>query len=607
MPVIVCTFDPSNQIEFMLQKAPEGSKMARWKPILSSFTQMRPPLPSQGLDFSETNFAGNMCTLLDNIKDCIPTTGALHVEIIAAEAQHSFSEKVRQELAAHGLSARLKFCNKRRGVGVTDGDVAVVEANESFASAKVDALDATSLYRTEAQRPEDTLALLRNLFDAADVNGSRTLERSEIAEIVQAFYKAEKTSRKLSVVQEEVNKALLEFDANGDGTLQFEEFVAMFCGSDSFHFNLSRTQRELVHSAIRGKHEEAAVMLPVLSAEFLCDPECFKAMWRGHRRGASVLPILHSYDSYSDFLRHKQNHIPNHPELAKSLPFLCSVLNRANRVPPSSDFEAHHAMNMTKLQEALSRLLLRGNSEQAALKRRVPKYHSLIPQAALLPVTGSFGVKGPGGGSPTVRANLKELIRRILPEEPSMEAAEQGAHNHHRGHSISQGDVKGPLCLTQKVNAICAIDGSAASKALARDLELELRQVGVEMVTPGNDDVAWWQLCETCTHTVVLLSGAFVASHVCEGQLTYSKDHGHTLVYVVLDDLSFTHVMSTSTFDPQNKPSDASERDWQALAVQAQQEAEDLRRELETVRTASRMRATGASGSATRGNPEAGH
>lgn len=50
--------------------------------------------------------------------------------------------------------------------------------------------------------------------------GSNSLDREELANVVKSFYKAEKMSRKLSLVQQEVDDAIERFDASGDGELQ---------------------------------------------------------------------------------------------------------------------------------------------------------------------------------------------------------------------------------------------------------------------------------------------------------------------------------------------------------------------------------------------------
>ena len=52
--------------------------------------------------------------------------------------------------------------------------------------------------------------------------------------MVQAFYRKEKVARSKKVVQKEVDAALGAFDVNGDGHLNFEEFVEMFSLSPAF-------------------------------------------------------------------------------------------------------------------------------------------------------------------------------------------------------------------------------------------------------------------------------------------------------------------------------------------------------------------------------------
>jgi len=60
------------------------------------------------------------------------------------------------------------------------------------------------------------------------------LDRSELAGVVQAFYRKEKVARTKRVVQKEVDASLDAFDVDGDGTLNYEEFVEMFSLSPAF-------------------------------------------------------------------------------------------------------------------------------------------------------------------------------------------------------------------------------------------------------------------------------------------------------------------------------------------------------------------------------------
>jgi len=107
------------------------------------------------------------------------------------------------------------------------------------------------------------LAFLRNFFAAADADGSGALDRRELSEVVQQFYRLEKTSRPKKPVQEEVDKALVSFDINGDGRLQFEEFVDMFAHSKAFRFSTSKKLRAEIKAELwnsKGKKGEACML-----------------------------------------------------------------------------------------------------------------------------------------------------------------------------------------------------------------------------------------------------------------------------------------------------------------------------------------------------------
>jgi len=86
---------------------------------------------------------------------------------------------------------------------------------------------------------EGALERLRNFFVDADTDGSGSLDKEELVHVLRKFYAAEKLSRNTAAVRREVEEALKRFDYNGDGTLQFEEFVDMVCLSDAFKFQMT--------------------------------------------------------------------------------------------------------------------------------------------------------------------------------------------------------------------------------------------------------------------------------------------------------------------------------------------------------------------------------
>ncbi len=58
----------------------------------------------------------------------------------------------------------------------------------------------------------DAMITLKELFKEADTDGSGRLDRNEIAEMLQKYYrKYDRTSRKLERVQDEVNEAMKKY------------------------------------------------------------------------------------------------------------------------------------------------------------------------------------------------------------------------------------------------------------------------------------------------------------------------------------------------------------------------------------------------------------
>lgn len=72
--------------------------------------------------------------------------------------------------------------------------------------------------------------LLTQLFEDADVDGSRSLDKEELAEVLRAYYKTEGVLRKLETVQKEVDNAMTMYDKDNSGRLELKEFVSMFAG-----------------------------------------------------------------------------------------------------------------------------------------------------------------------------------------------------------------------------------------------------------------------------------------------------------------------------------------------------------------------------------------
>jgi len=102
-------------------------------------------------------------------------------------------------------------------------------------------LDSIQRRITQCQRWSDTetevgieasacLGRLGDLFAAADTSGDGELDHSELASLLQRYHKeVEKVARPLKRIHAEVEAAMGDFDTDGQGSLDFWEFVRMVC------------------------------------------------------------------------------------------------------------------------------------------------------------------------------------------------------------------------------------------------------------------------------------------------------------------------------------------------------------------------------------------
>lgn len=86
--------------------------------------------------------------------------------------------------------------------------------------------------------PDQILEMLQKTFVDADKDGSGELDHAEISEVVKAYYKKEGVSRSLSKVEAEVAAAMVAFDANRSGALDFTEFLQMYASGEHFRFQI---------------------------------------------------------------------------------------------------------------------------------------------------------------------------------------------------------------------------------------------------------------------------------------------------------------------------------------------------------------------------------
>lgn len=82
------------------------------------------------------------------------------------------------------------------------------------------------------------------MFKDADADGSGKLDKAELASLLKEYYKTEKLSRRLSSVQEEIDAAMAEYDTDGNGELDFKEFIFMAATSKEFKFRLTQMEKK---------------------------------------------------------------------------------------------------------------------------------------------------------------------------------------------------------------------------------------------------------------------------------------------------------------------------------------------------------------------------
>jgi len=103
----------------------------------------------------------------------------------------------------------------------------------------------TSRMQQESLSPHDAenaarrlVMRFRRVFDEADADGSGQLDVDEMCTVVKICYRETQTSRSSKVVQREVDVALLQYDKDGSGSLDFTEFVHMVLNPELFKFRV---------------------------------------------------------------------------------------------------------------------------------------------------------------------------------------------------------------------------------------------------------------------------------------------------------------------------------------------------------------------------------
>jgi len=246
---------------------------------------------------------------------------------------------------------------------------------------------------------------------------------------------------------------------------------------------------------------DEVVLVPLLSAAFLRCERCVESLVHGGQEGHQLLPVLaHCKDFRVGLLCRDREAFP----LARNFPFLQSVLNRANSIPPCRDFDLKAEVDMHVFLSAFHELCSKELTAEVQLAQNSSKLRTLIQAIEVTPIpsTGSLEEQYPAAIA-TLREVLAEAVMSLLSPATALKVL---------------------LCGVE--------DDSAMAWRLQRDLhvaaEIEVGGAGME------DPVEWCALCEACDVCIVLLSQACTASHGLQGRLTFAKDLRRMIIPVIL-------------------------------------------------------------------------
>ena len=127
---------------------------------------------------------------------------------------------------------------------------------DMFTSLRTDQIDAATV-----------LTVLKQLFEEADLDGNLTLDQEELTLLMKRYYEMEKVTASWTRVENQVEEAIRQFDFDGrsvgllldhcritvgshSGTLDFEEFVALFASGSPFKSRLPKMVRVSIYTHI---------------------------------------------------------------------------------------------------------------------------------------------------------------------------------------------------------------------------------------------------------------------------------------------------------------------------------------------------------------------
>jgi len=248
--------------------------------------------------------------------------------------------------------------------------------------------------------------------------------------------------------------------------------------------------------AARPECERCFSILPVLSQEFWLSVESYQVMQRAHECGMDFVPVTHSLESFCKLQWSSWEERALHAGLNERMPYLNSLFNRANRIPPNENFNMKG--HMQQLQDSLILHATADRSQQALFAKRVAKMNSLLGTLTLLPTTGSFE-----------------------PREHMQLVCDEVSNDDRRNRS-------------NKVHVIISHAGSALGVEAAQVIHDALSARGHVVYILAEEDPLWFARCEEAQVCIALLSANYLKCSTPEGQLTFAKDNGKLIVPVVI-------------------------------------------------------------------------
>jgi hypothetical protein len=210
-----------------------------------------------------------------------------------------------------------------------------------------------------------------------------------------------------------------------------------------------------------------------------------------------------------------------HPSLKEELPFLRSVLNRCNRIPPNADFSLDDPYNVTQLKTAI---LVHGEKDRSTsnlVVQRVPKYSALLGphKCHVVPSNLSTFFDNENENVEQLMKNLgRARKRRASVSGPLAGAVAEGA--------IPESSKKRVIIVHNHIES-------------AQRLVEACRQQSVEAILLKVGDLKWYVYCKEIETCLVLLTPEFMRSSWCEGQLTFATDMRKAVIPIVLDEVTF--------------------------------------------------------------------